>query len=132
MRAFAAMGRMPGLRARPATIPVLTGVCVSAMFGAFVLAALMLARLERSEGQTRTAGFAARQADELAAVAAANLNRLAAEGAAYAADPGNLPRDPALINIAVFGKDGALLALLHRKDIPSRPPYAKARRLFAE
>jgi signal transduction histidine kinase len=121
---------MPGFRTlsrrvAPASIPLLVGGCTALIFGGFALAALMLMRLDRADRQNQAAASAARQAEALAGIAAANLDRLAAEGAAYAADPGNLPTDPALGNIAVFGKDGALLALLHRRNIPSRPPAAK-------
>ena len=136
MRASAAPGRMPAFqvlvrRLTPGSIPLLVAVCIALIFGAFALGTVMLMRLDRTDAQNRTTAIAARQAEQLAGVAAANLDRLAAEGAAYAADPGNLPTDPALANIAVFGKDGALLALLHRQDIPTRPSAATGRRLFA-
>jgi len=103
------------------TVPI----CLVLIFGSFAAATALSMRMDRSHALSEAALFESARARDLAAVAGAGLDRFAAIARVYAAHPDIDPQLPGLINIAVFDKSGAMLALLHRRNVPS-PPRAFA------
>lgn len=116
------MGRKlirPWMRNARLTVPL----CLVLIFGCFAAASMLSMRLDRQHALAQAALFENRRAHDLAAVAAANLDRFAALGLAYADNPGSEPAAPGLINVAVLDPGGAILALLHGRNLP-HPPRA--------
>src|SRR3954462_12890974 len=99
------------------TVPI----CLVLIFGSFAAATALSMRMDRSHALNEAALFESARARDLAAVAGASLDRFAQLGSVYAAHPDTDPQLPGLINIAVFDRSGAMLALLHRRNVPSRP-----------
>lgn len=104
------------------TVPL----CLILICGSFAAATLLSLRMDRSHALSQAALFESNRARDLAAVAGANLDRLARAGALYAGNPGAEPSALGLRNVAVFDHGGAILALWHRRDIPALPRVAAA------
>ena len=103
-----------GHAARFASRNVKTTVAISVVLicGAFAAASALQMRLDRVHAMSQARYFEARRASDLAAVLRGNLDRLEAQGAAFADDP-LAQRAPASIrNIAVYDSDGFATATL--------------------
>ena len=98
--------------------------------GSFAAAALLQIRQSQTQAGAMEARFENRRARDLAAVAGGALDRFAEAGRLYAGDPAAPLTLPGLLNIAVFGADGAESAILHPDSaVPLLPPEAlKGRR----
>src|SRR5579864_351717 len=104
------------------TVPV----CLILICGSFAAATLLSVRMDRLHALNQASLFESNRARDLAAVAAANLDRFATAGALYADRPGSEPSAAGLRNIAVFDRGGDLLSLWHRQGIPALPAAAAA------
>ena len=113
---------LPWTRNVRLTVPL----CLVLICGSFASATFLSVRMDRLHALNQASLFESNRARDLAAVAAANLDRFAKAGMFYADHPGNEPSSTGLRNIAVFDSDGALLALWHRQAIPAPPPAAFA------
>jgi signal transduction histidine kinase len=101
------------------TVPI----CLFLICGSFAAATLLSMRMDRTHALNEAALFEAARAHDLASVAGAALDRMAEAGIAYADNPGSDPHVPGLHNVAVYDRNGAVLALLHGRDVP-KPPRA--------
>jgi signal transduction histidine kinase len=105
-------------------------ISIALICGSFAAAATISLRLDRSHALSQAAHFEAARAQDLAQVAAAALNRLAASGTQFANNPEAPVRDPVIRNIAIF-RHGALVAALHPQDaLPPPPKFVGARAIF--
>lgn len=111
---------LPWTRNVRLTVPL----CLLLICGSFAAATFLSVRMDRLHALNQASMFEANRARDLAAVAAANLDRFAKAGAFYADHPGNEPSSTGLRNIAVFDSGGAMLALWHRQAVPAPPPAA--------
>jgi signal transduction histidine kinase len=102
-------------------------IAIALICGSFAAAATISLRLDRSHALSQAAHFEAARARDLAQVAAAALNRMAASGAQFAANPEALVDDAAIRNIAIF-RQGALVAALHPQvRLPPPPDFPGGR-----
>ena len=98
------------------TVPI----CLILICGSFAAATLLSMRMDRAHALNEASLFESARARDLAAVAGANLDRMAEAGILYADNPGTDPKVAGLHNIAVFDKSGAVLSSCIAKPFPRR------------
>jgi len=139
MRAFSApIGAMAVLSDRVArlsrNVRLIVPLCLLLIFGSFEAATSLSMRADRAHALREATAFEEARAQDLAAVAKAGLDRFAEIGTLYADNPGAVAYAPGLINVAVFDRGHAMLALLHGRSVP-RPPaaaFSGTRQVFAQ
>jgi signal transduction histidine kinase len=114
--------RLTWMRNARLTVPL----CLILICGSFAAATLLSLRMDRMHALGQARLFESGRARDLAAVASVSFDRLASAGQHYADNPGIEPSAPGLSNVAVFDRDGAILALWHRQAIPTPPRAAFA------
>ena len=102
------------------TVPI----CIVLIFGALAAAAILNMRLDRAHALAQARIFEQQRATDLAAMAGASLDRLAAAGIAFARDPGARPADPIIRNIAVFRGGALIRAAQPQSALPPAPVFA--------
>lgn len=110
---------------------LLIPLCILLICGSFAAAALLQMRSDRHHALTAAAQAGAVRAQDLAAVTGMSLDRFAAIGEAFAANPGAAITLPGLRNIAVYDEGGARRAILHPLAAMAPALRGQVRSVFA-
>ena len=111
-------------------VRLMVPISIALICGSFAAAAVLSMRLDRNHALNEAVYFEQTRAGDLASVAEASLDRLAAAGLNFAVNPETRPADPAIRNIAVF-RDGALtMALKPESALPRFFLFNGPRTLF--
>ncbi|HEY4275006.1 MAG TPA: HAMP domain-containing sensor histidine kinase [Rhizomicrobium sp.] len=111
-------------------VRLMVPISIALICGSFAAVALLSMRLDRVHAMDQAAHSEQQRAADLAVVAGASLDRLAAAGLGFAHNPGTQAADPAIRNIAVF-QGGAPRAVLNAQSaLPPQPNVTGSRNLF--
>ncbi len=110
---------------------VIIPLCILLICGSFAAAALLQMRNDRQHALAAAAQAGAMRARDLAAVTGMSLDRFAAVGASFAANPGAVTLLPGVRNIAVYDESGARRAVLHSHAAMAPTLRGEGRSVFA-
>jgi signal transduction histidine kinase len=110
---------------------ILIPLCILLICGSFAAAALLQMRNDRHHALTAAAQAGAVRAQDLAAVTGMSLDRFAAAGEAFAANPGAAISLAGVRNIAVYAQDGTRRAILHPNAAMAPALRGDGRSVFA-
>ena len=129
--AVAAVFNRPIARRLTRNNRLLIPLCILLICGSFAAAALLQMRNDRHHALAAAAQAGSVRAQDLAAVTAMSLDRFAAAGEAFAANPGAAITLPGVRNIAVYDDGGARRAILHPLAAMAPALRGEGRSVFA-
>src|ERR1700744_2405445 len=103
---------------------------IALICGCFAAAAVLSMRLDHSHALKQATHFEQARAADLAGVAGATLDRLAAMGLNFARNPEAHTADPAIRNIAVFRNGAVIAAQNPQSALPPSPVFGGPRSVF--
>ena len=110
---------------------LLIPLCILLICASFAAAALLQMQSARQLALSAATQAGAARAQDLAAITALSLDRFAAIGEAFAANPGAAITLPGVRNIAVYDQDGARRAILHPLAAMAPALRSEGRSVFA-
>jgi signal transduction histidine kinase len=111
-------------------VRLMVPISIALICGCFAATAVLSMRLDRAHALSQATHYEQRRAADLAAVAGASLERLAAAGLGFARNPGATIAEPGIRNIAVFQGNEARAVLKPQSALPPAPAFTGSRTLF--